>query len=152
MRTVIFYLLLIIFFTSCNTLDVFEKTTFFKKHEWNSNQPIQSTFEITDTSNLYNLFFVLRHEDAYKYNNIWVDISMQSPDTTILVKRNFILSDNEKWIGNAMSDIIEHRIKFSSAPTKLKKGKYIFTLKQVMREDPLPFILNAGIRVERTKQ
>lgn len=152
MRTLIFFLFLIIIFASCNTLDVYEKTTFFKKHEWSNNQPLQFSFEITDTNTLYNLFFVLRHEDAYKYNNIWVDINMQSPDTTILVKRNFILSDNEKWLGNAMSDIIEHRIKFSSVPAKLKKGKYIFTLKQIMREDPLPFILNTGIRVERTKQ
>ncbi|HMZ45334.1 MAG TPA: gliding motility lipoprotein GldH [Chitinophagaceae bacterium] len=139
------------FFSSCTTLDVYERTTFFNNHQWKSQQPVQAVFEISDTTTLYNLYFVLRHEDAYKYNNIWVDISMQSPDTTISVKRNFVLGDNEKWLGSSMSDIIEHRIKFSTAPAKLKKGKYIFTLHQIMREDPLHSILNAGIRVERTK-
>ncbi|MBX2931576.1 MAG: gliding motility lipoprotein GldH [Chitinophagaceae bacterium] len=143
------FLLIMIAFTACNTLDVFEKTTFFNKHEWGStNMPI-ATFEVKDTTALYNIFFVLRHEDAYRYKNIWIDITMQSPDTTITVKREFTLANNEKWLGTAMSDIIEHRIPFNNAPTKLLKGTYTFTLHQAMREDPLQYILNAGIRIEK---
>jgi hypothetical protein len=32
-------------------------------------------------------------------------------------------------------------------PAKLKKGEYSFTLQQIMREDPLQHVLNAGIRI-----
>ena len=50
-----------------------------------------------------------------------------------------------------MSDIVEHRITFNKTPARLVKGKYTFTLQQAMREDPLGYILNAGIRVEKMK-
>jgi hypothetical protein len=33
----------------------------------------------------------------------------------------------------------------------LKKGMYTFTLQHVMREDPLQYVMNAGIRVEKVE-
>lgn len=144
-----YFLLLIIVFSSCNTLDVFEKTTFFNNHEWSNKNAVSTTFEIKDTNSLYNIYFVLRHEDAYRYKNIWAEIQMKSPDTTITVKREFTLADNEKWLGTALSDIIEHRIPFNKTPAKLLKGNYTFTIHQIMREDPLQYVLNAGIRIEK---
>jgi hypothetical protein len=30
-----------------------------------------------------------------------------------------------------------------------KKGDYTFTLEQIMREDPLKNVLNAGLRIEK---
>lgn len=147
------YLFITVFFTavSCTTLDVFEKTKAFATHEWAANDKAVCSFEIKDTAARYNLFVVLRHEDAYKYKNIWLDIAMQSADSTIHVKRDFALADNSKWLGSAMSDIIEHRIKVNAVPIPLKKGNYTFTIQQAMREDPLPSILNAGIRIEKAK-
>jgi len=50
-----------------------------------------------------------------------------------------------------MDDIFEDRIIFNPLPIHLKKGKYVFELEQVMREDPLEHLLNAGIRVEKVK-
>jgi hypothetical protein len=52
-----------------------------------------------------------------------------------------------------MDDIVDQRIPFylNNIPTPLKKGKYTFTLQQVMREDPLQHVLNAGIRVEKAE-
>ena len=149
MKQLTYILIIIATFTSCTTLDVFEKSKTFSNHTWGNKDSVTATFEIKDTNTLYNLYFVLRHEDAYSYRNIWVNITMQSPDTTISVKRNFTLGDNEKWGGVAMSDIIEHRISFNNTPAKLQKGLYKFTIHQIMREDPLPHILSAGIRVEK---
>ncbi len=48
-----------------------------------------------------------------------------------------------------MDDIFDHRIRLTQAPIKLKMGNYTFTIQQAMREDPLPYVLNAGIRVEK---
>lgn len=145
------YLLLILLFTSCTTIGVYEQTKTLPNHEWKNTDAGTFSFEIADTNQLYNMFVVLRHEDAYRYKNIWLDIDVIAPDTTLQLKREFTLSDNTKWLGNNMSDIVEHRIKFNAAPAKLKKGIYKFTLKQAMREDPLQFILQAGMRVEKVK-
>lgn len=145
-------MLLTIAVASCQTIDIYEKTASFSTHEWKSNETPSFTFDITDTTALYNIFFVLRHEDAYNYNNIWVKLTVKGPTDVVTVRREFILANNRQgWLGSGMDDIFEHRIPFNDKPAPLHKGKYTFTLQQDMREDPLEHILNAGIRVEKVK-
>lgn len=149
------YCLLLVFFiafASCQTIDIYEKTAAFPDHTWKNVEKPTFTFEITDTTSLYNIFFVLRHEDAYNYNNIWVNLTVKSPVDLVTVRREFILGNNRQgWLGSGMDDIFEHRVPFNSKPAPLHKGLYTFTLQQDMREDPLEHILNAGIRVEKVK-
>ena len=136
----------------CETIDVYEKTVSFPMHSWKSSEKPSFTFEISDTVSLYNIFLVLRHEDAYNYNNIWVVLTVKGPTEVVTIRREFILGNNRKgWLGSGMDDIFEHRISFNDKPAPLHKGKYTFTLQQDMREDPLDHIVNAGIRVEKVK-
>ena len=151
MKPFSFYILILIFLSSCGSIDVYEKTKAFPQHEWKSNDSASFSFDIKDTASRYNLYMVLRHEDAYKKKNIWVDITVKAPDSTYSIKREFNLADNTHWLGSAMDDIIEHRININAMPIPLKKGNYGFVLKQAMREDPLEYVLNAGIRVEKAK-
>lgn len=138
---------------SCNTLDVYEKTVFFPDHQWKSSHKPSFTFSVEDTSAAYQISVILRHEDAYHYNNIWLNISTQSPrDTAKTQLINVILANNKKgWLGTGMDDVYEHRAGITRTPVKLKKGTYTFTLQQHMREEPLQYVLNAGIRVEKVK-
>ncbi len=138
--------------TSCNTIDVYEQTKTFPKHSWSSKEKPTFSFEIKDTTSLYNVFFVLRHEDAYSYNNIWVVLKMKGPADSVTIRREFILGNSQHgWLGSGMDDIFEHRVPFNSKAAALTKGKYTFTIQQDMREDPLDHILSAGIRVEKAK-
>ena len=140
------------FVASCQTIDVFEKTTSFATHQWTSNTKPSFTFEITDTTSLYNIYLVLRHEDAYNYNNIWINLEAKSPKDLVTVRREFILANNKQgWLGSGMDDVFEHRVPFNNKPAPLHKGTYTFTLQQDMREDPLEHILNVGVRVEKVK-
>ena len=139
---------------ACNSIDVYEKTVPFNKHEWaGSNKPLFQ-FSITDTTSLYNIYTVVRHDDAYHFNNLWLNVTIAAPgDTAKTQQVQLLLGDNTKgWLGSAMDDIIEHRILLTRNPIHLKKGSYIFTLQQTMREDPLQYVLNAGIRVEKAAQ
>jgi hypothetical protein len=47
-----------------------------------------------------------------------------------------------------MDDIYEHRVKLGD-PQLLVAGTYTFTLEQIMREDPLEHVMNAGLRIEK---
>lgn len=148
----IIFVIAILFLDSCvKTNGVYEHMSFFPKQEWSSSQKQSFNFEVTDTAASYRLYLVLRHTDAYNWNNIWVNIEFKAPDTTYMIKREFVLADNRKWHGTVVDDIVDQRIPFNqnNIPTPLKKGKYTFTLQQVMREDPLQHVLNAGIRVEK---
>jgi gliding motility-associated lipoprotein GldH len=152
MRKTILYIFLLSYIAACSHIDVFEKTTFFPRHEWKTSETPSFTFDIKDTASLYNVYLVLRHDDAYRYKNIWLNVQLKSPDSTIAIKREFILADNTHWLGSSMDDIIEHRIPFNTSALFFKKGTYTFTLQQVMREDTLTHILNAGIRVEKARR
>ena len=147
-----FVLLIVFGLASCQTIDIYEKTTTFKTHSWKSAEKPSFTFEIKDTVSLYNIFLVLRHEDSYNYNNIWINMIVKGPLNADTIRREFILGNNKQgWLGSGMDDVFEHRIAFNSKPTPLHKGKYTFTLQQDMREDPLEHVMNAGIRVEKAK-
>lgn len=143
--------LVFILLSSCQSNGVFEKVAFFQKHEWESKYQPDFQFAVTDTNALYHIYAVIRHEDAYRYNNLWVQFSTQSPGESAKKQLlNLRLADNRRgWLGSGMDDVFDHRIRLTQAPIKLKSGTYSFKLQQAMREDPLPNMLNAGVRVEK---
>lgn len=145
--------MVLVFLAGCTTLDVFEKTVFFPRHEWPGDQKPSFRFSVEDSTALYNIFVVFRHEDAYHFNNLWLNITTQGPkDSAITQPVNIRLADNTRgWLGTGMDDVYDHRARITQAPVKLKKGTYLFTLQHTMREDPLQFVLNAGIRVEKVQ-
>lgn len=146
-------IILIVLVTGCKQIDVYEKTIPFSKHEWAATNKPAFNFTITDTAARYNVFIVLRHSDGYHFNNLWIDITTVPPgDTAQTVRANLKLGDNQKWLGNTVDDIVEHRVLINTNPLKFKQGNYKFLLQQVMREDPLQYILNAGVRVEKVTQ
>jgi gliding motility-associated lipoprotein GldH len=139
--------------TGCGSLGVYEKMTLFSKHEWSSTNNPEMTFEITDTTALYNIYLIVRHTDAYRYNNIWINVTTKAPaDTARTQLLNIALADNTKgWLGSGMDDIFDRRARITMNPVKLRKGIYTFRLHQAMREEPLGYVMSAGIRVEKTK-
>ena len=140
-------------FPACNTINVYEKTAAIPHHEWSSNNRLSFKFSSTDSLAYYNVYLVLRHTESYHFNNIWIDFtaldSGKKPQTQRL---NLLLANANGWFGSAMDDIIEQRVLLFSHPVKLGTGSYTFSLQQVMREDPLQNVLNAGIRVEKVVQ
>jgi hypothetical protein len=49
-----------------------------------------------------------------------------------------------------MDDIYEHRQPLTGK-VRLKAGTYKLILENIMREDPLQHVLNAGIRIEKVQ-
>lgn len=148
------FLAVITSMTACNwTTGVFEKNYLFDHHEWPSAQKPDISFEITDTNSLYNIFIVLRHTDAYHFNNIYVRATVKEPGE--LKGRtgdyDLQLATNKEWIGTAMDDIYDVRLLVQPKTRFRKSGIYHITLEQLMREDPLKSVLSAGLRVERVQ-
>jgi gliding motility-associated lipoprotein GldH len=150
-KKIIFTVCLMLTLWSCNKLDNFERTVFFPEHQWSGKNQPSFQFEIKDTVSKYNIYVVIRHEDAYHYNNLWINVITKAPnENPITQKVNLQLANNSTgWLGSGMDDVFDHRIRITNSPILLKKGLYQFSLQQIMREDPLPAILNAGIRVEK---
>ncbi len=151
---IILTVFIIVGLSACTQLDVFEKDTVIPKNNWQSAFQPTFDFEIKDLAASYNLFIVLRHTDAYAYNNIWLNIGTQSPGDSMRYQKFDILlgSDAKGWEGTGMDDIWEIRKLITNGPVKFNKaGIYHFKVAQIMRQDPLPNVMNTGIRVEKVK-
>jgi gliding motility-associated lipoprotein GldH len=138
-------------FSSCTTIDLYEKAVAIPGHEWKSSFKPSFDFTIKDTASPYRLFLVLRHNEKYNFNNIYVNVYVKGPgqDTVQKIQQDLVLATNEKgWLGTGMDDIYDHRIQLGPDQS-LKAGNYTFTIEQIMREDPLENVLNVGLRIEK---
>ena len=154
MKKFLFFIAITLLLSSCGTVDVYEKTGAFADHEWSSKTKLTFQFDVTDTAARYNIYAVIRHLDAYHWNNIWLNITTIAPgDKANTQQVNLQLGDNAKgWLGAELDDIVEQRVLLTRTPVQLKQGTYTFTLQQIMREDPLEYVMNSGIRVEKVVQ
>lgn len=158
-RTISFYILaaycsqLVAF--SCTTIDLYEKAVAIPGHSWKSDFVPSFTFTIKDTVPAYQLYLILRHNDKYNYNNIYINLKIKTPDQDTLqtARYDLQLANNENgWLASGMDDIYEHRIPLTPTGQQSyfkKPGNYTFTIIQIMREDPLKNVLNVGLRIEK---
>jgi gliding motility-associated lipoprotein GldH len=154
-----YFVLLTSFFLlpACGKVDVFEKNATIPQQSWSSNYKPEITFTIQpeDTTSRYNIFIVIRHTDAYRYKNIWLNINTESPGgvTNNQPLNLQLATDNKGWLGSGMDDIFEHRIQITPPqnPERLSAGTYRFKLENIMREDPLKNVINVGIRLEKAQ-
>ncbi len=135
-------------------MDTYEKNQEIPGHQW--SYQYKPVFDVTvkpeDTAFLYNIYVNIRHQDAYPYSNIWVMVNTQFPgDTTQHPRRvELPLADvSGKWLGSGLDDIYEHRIPIQENAILNKPGTYHFTFEQNMRQNPLPYVMNVGLRVEK---
>jgi gliding motility-associated lipoprotein GldH len=154
LKNFLFIALVSVFFVSCGKIDLYEKQAQIPAQQWFYNYVPEFTFHIDDTSSLYNVYIVLRHTDLYNYNNIWLNIGSKTPgDSMHFQKVNLTLaSDAKGWEGRGTGDIFEVRKNISPGPVSFKRsGDYTFSIAQIMRENPLRYILNVGIRLEKVE-
>jgi gliding motility-associated lipoprotein GldH len=152
LRSFLSFIVIVFLVISCKQVDVFEKNTAIPHYKWQHHFSVTGSFNITDTLAAYNLYIVLRHTDAYKYNNIWLNVGLQAPgDTMFFQNVNLTLAaDATGWEGSGMNDIWEVRKLLNGQPRRFKKGgEYKFNITQIMRDDPLPDIMSAGLRVKK---
>jgi gliding motility-associated lipoprotein GldH len=142
------------FICSCTQIEIFEKNTVIPGYKWQQDFSAKGDFHISDTVSAYNIYLVLRHTDAYQYNNIWLNIGLQPPGDSMRNQRvNLQLGDDANgWEGTGMNDIWELRKLLNGEPRRFKQpGKYSFNISQVMRDNPLLHIMSVGLRVEKKK-
>ena len=154
-KIVLSFLHLIFFLNSCKEIDVFEKNIPIPNMQWYSNYNAKGSFIINDTNSTYNVLLVIRHTDAYQYNNVWLNVGLQPPGFAELQFQKINLSlgnDAHGWEGVGMNDIWDVRKLISGVPKRfIKAGEYKFSIAQLMRDNPLLHIISVGVNIQKTK-
>lgn len=145
---------LLFFFFSCQHIDLYERVATIPQQQWHSSYKPSFTFSIQDTTATYQLFLILRHNNQYGYNNLWINLYRKKPDgKTSKVQYELPLANNEGWMATGMDDLYEHRIPLAPLPNDSfyfnEKGPYTFTVEEIMRDEPLEHVMNVGLRIEK---
>ena len=139
------------FFSSCDSSRVFEDNIEIPDHEWFQEKPVVLSAEISDTSMAYNVYINVRHAGYYRFSNLYMFVNTQFPDGRIQrdTVECILASPEGKWMGDGLGDIWDNRVLFKSNVSFRQPGTYRFELIQAMRIDPLPGIMDAGLRIEK---
>jgi len=152
--------LAIIFFScllmsSCVSSPYFQKEEAIPQNAWQYDFKPSFKFDITDTTALYNLYFLINHTEAYPYSNIWVWIYTKQPGDTTFKKSRIeipLAESNGKWMGRGMGELWQQQMPITRNDDPMifnKKGTYEIRFEQNMRVNPLPEVLHVGLRVEK---
>lgn len=141
-------------FSGCLESPVYQKQYSVPKNAWSYNWIPSFEFDITDTASTYNLYFLIRHTEAYPNSNIWLIVHTKGPGDSSFRKDRIevpLAAPSGRWLGNGMGAIWEQRMPITrnDAPMRLKAGRYVIRLEQNMRSNPLPEVLQVGLRVEK---
>ncbi len=121
------------------------------KHNWSYSEKVKIPLNIESQDIPCNLYLNLRHTSDYKYSNIFLLIHIIGPDgkkTTERREFKLALPDGE-WLGSGSGNLYSYQILFKEDYKFPLKGKYVIELEQNMRDNPLDYITDAGIRVEK---
>lgn len=156
LTSILLFLLISVLLNACDVrTDVFEKNLAIPNNSWSKDFKPEITVKIEDTTVRYHIKVVIRHTDAYRYKNMWVNLQIQNPagENKNLQMELQLATDAKGWNGSGMDDIFEQRVNIfgEENPVHLQAGTYKFILQQTMREDPLENVMNAGIRIEKAK-
>lgn len=142
---------LLFFFTACDPGRIYEKNLSVNAGGWMYSEQLDFEVNIPDTSSAYNIYLNVRHSDRYAYSNLWIQLKTMLPDSSVMtdkVQVELALPDGE-WTGNCIDGICTNSVLIRSNIVFPQPGTYKFSIIQDMRQDPLPEILNAGLKLER---
>lgn len=140
--------------TSCDPKRLYEKNEKIVNNNWDQNVPLVFLVNITDTAQPDNVYINVRNAGFYEFSNLFLFINTRFPqgqmerDTVECV----LASPDGKWLGEGLGDIFDNRILFKKDVRFPQAGEYRFELIQAMRINPLPGIMDAGIRIEKAGQ
>jgi len=143
---------LIMLISACDRNVVFEQNVKMDDNRWNVNQPVKLEADIQDTISQHNIYINVRNAGGYAFSNLFLFLTTTMPDgKTARDTVELTLADaNGKWLGDGMGDIWDNRILFKRNFRFPMSGIYKFELQQAMRLNPLPQIMDAGIRIEKS--
>ena len=149
---ILYIFLVSLLFISCDASRVFEENKKIDNLDWKKDQALVFLVNITDTINPHNVYINIRNAGVYPFSNLFMFINTRMPQGQIYRDTIEVMlqTPDGKWLGDGLGDIWDNRILFKPGVRFPQAGEYRFELFQAMRVDPLPGIMDAGIKIERS--
>jgi gliding motility-associated lipoprotein GldH len=130
-------------FVSCGPDDYFHASKDLPKEGWMYRDTVNFTFNIDDTSALYNIFVDMKYLDTFPNQNVYLKLYTRFPNGRRMSKPYSFDLFNAQGVSKAS---LQENAYFD------QKGTYVLTVEQFMRRDSIPAITSVGLRLQKTKQ
>ena len=143
-------------FFSCDQDRVFDKYETIP-NQWDKDSLIMFEFDLKSSS--YNSFINVRTDQSYKFNNLFLIITIQDSLKTIMIDTlEYKMADsNGKLLGRKVLNTFHNEL-IHKESTKFERGKYLISIQHAMRKinqinglKLLDGIINIGYRIEKEK-
>ena len=137
---------------SCDPNRVYEKNIKIPDGIWHRDNVVRFELRIEDTISSHNLYVNIRNTSFYPMSNLYLFIRTTAPsghsvkDTVEVI----LADDRGKWLGSGLGDIWDLQQLYKQNVRFAQQGEYRFEFEQAMRAEKLPFILDVGLRVEKS--
>jgi gliding motility-associated lipoprotein GldH len=147
-------LLVTVLLFSCDKKRVFDE---YKSvgSAWNKDSIVTFDLPILDSTKRYDLFVNVRDNDNYKYNNLFLIVSFESPNgyTKVDTLEYQMANPDGSLLGDGFTDLKENKLYYKE--NVRFRGKYKVHIKQAVRETGkvpgvtfLDGITEVGFRIE----
>lgn len=144
---------------SCDKKRVFDQ---YKSigDRWEKDSIVTFNFNQTDTLKKYNMFLNIRNNNDYEFNNLFLIVSLESPngDTKIDTLQYEMANPDGSLMGQGILDIKENKLFFKEKYQFKKAGNYQISIQQAVRktgkiqgQQYLNGISEVGFRIEKTE-
>lgn len=136
---------------ACDPQKEFESYHSIETSGWNKDSLITFSVDLKNTAGSHNLYINLRNSGDYEFSNLWLFITIKSPDSTVLTDTvEFQLADpSGKWTGNGIGDLFDNQFEYKENIFFPVPGTYEFSIQQGMRSQRLKGIKDVGLRIEK---
>lgn len=153
LRTLLLILLFVAgFMVSCDENRVYDTYRHLPESVWQADSLQTFEFSVENTRQQHNLYFNIRNDRSYAFSNLWLFVTITSPNGTALTDTmQVILADpSGKWLGKGFTGIYHSKVTYRSNIFFPEEGKYSLMLQHGMRPQELRGITDIGVRLEKT--
>lgn len=146
-------MLVSLFCAACSNNEIFSDFHSFPRSEWNWNDYAHFDVHVTDSIRRYDLEVTSRNNSQYPFSNLWLFVDIRTPKDSLLRDTvDLRLADMYgKWLGTGISSYTVTK-SFRTNYCFPNTGRYHFTIRQGMRENPLTGVSDVGLTISKATE
>jgi len=145
----------VIFLLACNRPEkIFQQENIFTDDTWHADSICNFDCSISDTTHPYNIFLTLSNTQLYKYQNLYLFVTIKFPHGVVRVDTVdcFLANDKGKWYGKPDDNFYRQKLLYRKNILFPYAGLYQFQIEQAMRQKRLNGIHAIGMMIEETEK
>ncbi len=136
MRSSVAFIILLFLVVSCDTGIVVGETKALAG-AWNKDEVVDFEIPQLDSLKRYNVFVHIRNSNEYKFNNLFLIVSMEFPHgktvTDTLEYR--MASPDGTWLGEGIGSLKENKFWYKEGVSFFEDGVYNIKIEQAVRNN-----------------